>query len=82
MSQHYVAPRDIDDPWAGRARPSRLQFRALEVDGQIVPLLVTGNPRDGFTVANDIFQRERLVALRELDWPTVLVETSWTEDDL
>ncbi len=81
MTQHYVDPRVIRDPWVGTPRPSRRLFGILERDGQIVPLLVD-EENGTFTIALDTFQRERLAALRALEWPTVLVETEWTDDDL
>lgn len=81
MAQHYIAPAFVVDPWPGRVRPSRRLFDILERDGQIVPLLVHEQDSE-FVVANDYAQRERLAALIELDWPTILVETSWTDDDL
>lgn len=73
------------------ARPSRRAVAAIEADGQIVPLLVRrvdpveaaaeGDP-DVAYVAADGRQAERLGAMRQLDWPTVLVETQWDEEDL
>jgi len=68
--------------WA--ARPSASLRRILERDGQIVPLLVTEHVREGEVryVATDSRQAERLGALRQLGWDTVLVETDWCEDDL
>ena len=81
MSQHYVPPADVVDPWVGAVRPSRLLITLLERDGQIVPLLVS-EVNGEFHIALDGVQRERLAALRVLGWPTVLVETEWTDDDL
>jgi hypothetical protein len=81
LSQHYVSPFDVGDPWAGTPRVSKRLLDILERDGQIVPLLVR-DEGDSFVVANDIIQRERLHALRHLAWPTILVETAWKQSDL
>ena len=81
MSQDYVNPHDIVVPAEhAERRPSRSLLRILARDGQIVPLLVTR--LDGRYVTADTWQSERVLALRELGWPTVLVEDEWTEDDL
>lgn len=80
MSQHYVDPRDIVVPPEHHGRPSRSLLRILTTDGQIVPLLV--EQVGDLMVSPDSWQSARVLALRELGWPTVLVETEWTEDDL
>jgi hypothetical protein len=82
---------EVDAAWAvsgWAARPSRSLLRILDRDGQIVPLLVVAVPfgeleGDGVRfVCTDSRQAERLGALRELGWDTVLVETEWSVDDL
>lgn len=75
--------------WA--ARPSRRTVELIDRDGQIVPLLVRpvdpaeaaseGEPGVRYMAA-DSRQAERLGAIRQLGWDTVLVETEWTEEDL
>ena len=77
--QYYVPPTDVQVP-ADTPRPSRFLVRTLARDGQIVPLLVT-NEGTGWTAA-DRWQGERVLALRELQWPTILIEDEWTDDDL
>lgn len=86
MSQHYVPPAEVNFP-AGRepTGPAKKNVvRILERDGQIVPLLV--HPRlsenDPFIVASDWNQIERLHALKEMAWPTILIEDRWELDDL
>ena len=81
MTQRYVDPKTII---VGRraykwfCRPSRRLRETIEREGQIVPLLVQEVDGDFFIL--DILQAERLGAM--IEWPTVLVETEWTEEDL
>lgn len=79
MSQHYVDPDEVDVP--DGSRPSKSLRRILIAQGQIVPCLV--RPGDnGRWQAADQWQGDVVLACRELEWPTILVEDDWTEDDL
>lgn len=80
MSQRYLDPHTVVVP-AGSARPSKRVYDALLRDGQIVPLLVVRNEWDQWQAA-DHWQGERLIALRDLNWETVLTEDEWHPDDL
>lgn len=77
--QNYVSPGEVQVP-PGTPRPSRRLLSTLERDGQIVPLLVSTS--DGAWMAADRWQGERVLALRELQWPTILIEDEWSHDDL
>lgn len=77
--QYYVPPQDVKVP-TDTPRPSRRLRSILERDGQIVPLLVH---RAGCGwIAADRWQGERVLALRDLQWPTILIEDEWSDDDL
>jgi uncharacterized protein (UPF0264 family) len=79
MSQHYPNPHDViaDGPkW-----PTKSLKRIIERDGLIVPILVTVN-EDGKFVAAGYNQAERVLACRELSFPTILVETEWNPEDV
>jgi hypothetical protein len=79
VTQNYVPLGDVQVP-PGTPRPSRRLLSILERDGQIVPLLV--RLRDGGWIAADHLQGERVLALRELQWPTILIEDTWSSHDL
>lgn len=78
--QNYVRPDEVQVP-PGTRRPTRSLLRILERDGQIVPLLVLPTDDDSW-IAADSWQGERVLALRELQWPTILIEDEWSHDDL
>lgn len=79
MSQHYVDPNTVE--LRIKAYNSRLLRSTLERDGQIVPVLVKQDSAGNYYV-DDQFQADRVLCFRELLWPTILIETNWTVDDL
>jgi hypothetical protein len=86
--QHYPSPFDVAVPEA-TPRPTRRLRAIIERDGLIVPILVRTYLRTGsdgrdrsYFCAADGLQGERVLACRELGWDSILVETSWTKDDL
>ena len=79
MSQHYPNPQDVDVPKT-TPYPTRHHKAIIARDGLIVPILV--KEIDGRFMAADRIQGERVLACRELGWDSILVETSWTNDDL
>jgi len=80
VAQYYVNPDDVEVDLVTNIRPSRRLIRILERDGQIVPVLVRNH--DGRFIVTNFTQAERVLAFRELKWPTILIEDNWTEDDL
>lgn len=74
--QSYPDPYKVSVP-EGTPNPSKKLKKVLEREGQIVPLLVTPDLE-----AADKWQGERVLALRELGFPTILVEDSWEKEDL
>lgn len=78
--QYYVDPIGVFTP-EGTRNPTRSLRRILERDGQIVPVLV--RRLDGGTfMAADRNQGIRVLAFRDLGWPTILIEDSWSPEDL
>jgi hypothetical protein len=88
MSQHYPNPHDVAVP-PTTPYPTRHHRAIIARDGLITPILVKTMPKIGsdgvnrpYFVAADRIQGERVLACRELGWDSILVETSWTNDDL
>jgi hypothetical protein len=78
MSQHYVDPNSVRLGVAPHT--SRRLVKIIEQDGQIVPVLVRTD-NNGFYV-DDQYQADRVFVFRQLKWPTILVEDSWSDSDL
>lgn len=82
--QHYVDPLSVEIRCENIYSSKKLR-EILTRDGQIVPLLVRKDEKPNGNVVfyvDDYRQAERLYALRQLEWPTVLVEDTWDKEDL
>lgn len=82
MAQYYPKPEDVLVPYE---RPTPYQLRKLKEiiakDGLIVPILVHKLTSHQFFAASKD-QGDKVIACRDLNFETLLVETEWNEEDL